>query len=84
MRRTELYDRLLEKARDVFSRVEISNGDFRGGVCIVRGEKHLVLNKGASLDTNLRIVSNALADEELDETFLLPVLREAIEKYSDR
>jgi hypothetical protein len=83
MRRNELYDRLLEKAREVFDKVEDAPGDFRGGLCRVRGERHLVLNKNANLDTNLRIISNALAEANLDGQFLLPVLREAIEKYSD-
>ena len=84
MRRTEIFERLLETAKNVFDKVEMTQGDFRGGVCRVRGENHLILNKGANLDTNLRLLSNALADMRLDETFLLPVLREAIEKYSDR
>lgn len=84
MRRTEVYDRLLETARNVFEKVDISTGDFRGGLCRVRGEHHLILNKNANLETNLRIISNALADAELDDQFMLPALREAIEKYSDR
>ncbi|MFH0882678.1 MAG: hypothetical protein V2A56_06815 [bacterium] len=84
MRRTEIFERLLETSKSVFDRVEVTQGDFRGGMCKVRGETHLILNKGANLDTNLRLISNALADARLDETFLLPALREAIEKYSDR
>ena len=84
MRRTEIYERLLETAKTVFDKVEVTQGDFRGGVCKVRGENHLILNKGANLETNLRLLSNALADARLDETFVLPALREAIEKYSDR
>ncbi len=84
MRRTEIFERLLETAKTVFDKVEVAQGDFRGGTCQVRGEKHLILNKGANLDTNLRLLSNALAEAKLDETYLLPALREAIEKFSDR
>ena len=84
MRRAEIFDRLLETAKNVFDKVEVTQGDFRGGVCKVRGETHLILNKGVNLDTNLRLLANALAEAQLDETFILPALREAIEKYSDR
>ena len=83
MKRTEVYEKLLETARSLFDRVEIGQGDFRGGPCMIRGERCLILNKTAGLDTNLKLVANTLAELNLDERYLLPAIRDAIEKYSD-
>lgn len=84
MKRTEVYDRLLETARSLFDRVEIGAGDFHGGPCVIRGERCLILNKSVGLDTNLKLVANTLADMNLDERYLLPAIRDAIERYSER
>ncbi len=83
MKRPDVFDNLLELAEKVFDRVELSSGDFRGGVCRIRNEDCLVLNKGGGLDRNLRILANALAERNLEEMFVLPALREAIEQYSE-
>lgn len=83
MKRKELYDKLLELAREIFDRVEVAAGDFQGGICRVRNETHLVLNRSASLDQNLRILANALASADTDQRFLLPAVREGIEQYTE-
>ena len=84
MKRTEVFERLLEVARSLFDRVEYTNGDFRGGTATVRGEHCLYLNKSAGLDTNLKLLASTLAGMNLDERYLLPAIRETIERFSDR
>lgn len=84
MRRTELYNHLLEIARQVFDRVEIAHGDFKGGLCKVREETCLILNRGANLEVNVRIVALALSSQNLEERFLLPAIRELIERTIER
>lgn len=84
MKRAEVYEKLLETARTLFDRVEITPGDFRGGACTVRGERCLILNKSAGLDANLKLVANTLAEMNLDERYLLPAIRDSIERFSDR
>jgi len=83
MKRTELFDNLLEQAKRFFDKVELSRGDFKGGMCLVRDEKHLILNKNASLDTNLKLLCSAMASLDINQQYLLPAIREAIEKYSE-
>ena len=83
MKRAEILEKLLELAERVFDRVETTQGDFRGGVCRVRGQTCLFLNRAAGVDANLRTVANALAASGLDETYVLPALREAIDTFSD-
>ncbi|MBS1261213.1 MAG: hypothetical protein MAG453_00534 [Calditrichaeota bacterium] len=82
-RRREVYDSLLEVARRYFDRVEEETGDFRGGVCRVRGERYLLVNRQAKLDRRLRVVATALASLDLDSQYLLPAIREAIDRYAE-
>ena len=83
MTRRELFDTMLETAEKVFDRVELTHGDFRGGSCRIRDERCLFLNRTASLDYNLRIVASHLAGETVDDMYLKPIIREAIDKYTD-
>ncbi|MCB2213707.1 hypothetical protein KQI52_16480 [bacterium] len=83
-RRQEMYEQLLEVARRYFERVEEESGDFRGGVCRVRNERYLVLNRQAKLERRLRTVATALASLDLDQQYLLPAVREAIDRYSEQ
>ena len=82
MTRRELFDRMLEAAESIFDKVEVVNGNFRGGVCRVRNERCLILNRGAGLETNLRILSTHLAGGNSEEIYLVPQVRDAIEQYS--
>ncbi|GBE29476.1 MAG TPA: hypothetical protein ENH10_06405 [Bacteroidetes bacterium] len=81
--RVDLYEQLLEVARRYFDRVEEESGDFRGGICRVRGEKYLVLNRQAKLERKLSTVASALSSLDLDQQYLLPAVREAIDRYSE-
>lgn len=83
MNRRELFDLMLETARRVFDRVELAAGDFHGGACKVRDEQCLMLNRAATLDANLRILASQLAKNDLNDIFLVPKVREAIDRYSE-
>ena len=84
MKRAEVYDSLLELAKTLFDRVEVSAGDFQGGACKVRGESCLFINKTAGLDTNLKLLASTLSGMNLEERYLLPAVRDAIEQYNER
>ncbi len=81
--RREAFDQLLELAERLFDKVEHITGDFRGGVCRVRDERRLILNRNQPLDTKLKVLASALAEEPLDTLYILPSLREAIETYGE-
>jgi hypothetical protein len=83
VRRTEIFDNLIEIAKRIFDRVEVTNGDFSGGICRVRSEKCLIINRNVSLDANIKVVSTAIASANLDDQYILPVMRDAIERFSD-
>lgn len=84
LRRTEMYEQLLETARRYFDHVEEEAGDFQGGICRVRNERYLVLNRSAKLERRLRTVATALSSLDLDSQYLLPAVREAIDRYAER
>lgn len=79
-----MYEQLLETARRYFDRVSEESGEFQGGVCRVRGEQTLLINRHARLDRKLRTVATALSDLDLDQHYLLPALREAVDRYAER
>ena len=83
LRRIEVYEQLLEVARRYFDLVEEETGDFTGGVCRVRDESCLLVNRQAKLDRRLRTVATALAGLNLEQQYLLPAVRDAIERYSE-
>lgn len=83
MNRRELFEQMLEAAGRVYDRVELNTGDFRGGVCRVRDERCLFINRAASLDHNLKVLANHLAGNVAEGVYLLPKVREAIERYSE-
>ncbi|MBD3165980.1 hypothetical protein GF324_05245 [bacterium] len=83
MTRRELFDRMVELAEKVFDRVEVTKGDFRGGVCRLRGQSCLYINRNAGLETNVRTLANALSQQDLESMFVMPALRDAIETYRE-
>ncbi len=82
--RTDIYEQLIEVARQYFERVVEESGDFQGGICRVRSERYLVLNRQAKLNHRLRVVATALSSLDLDQQYLLPAIREAIDRYSEQ
>lgn len=62
-------------------KIRYSNLDRDGGLCRVRGVYHLIVNR--RLDTSGRIatISRALSDLPLDQVFLIPAIREVLDRY---
>ncbi len=82
MKRQEIFEELVEVAHRFYERVEVTRGDFRGGECLLRGQMCLFINRNAGLDANLQVICTALASQNMEDFFLLPKLRNAIEKYA--
>jgi len=55
-----------------------------GGLCVVRGKRVLFVDSGASLADQLARTAAALASvEDLEKRYLLPEVRQVLEKYRD-
>lgn len=62
-------------------KVRYTNLDRDGGLCRIRGVYHLIVNR--RLDTSGRIatMSRALSSLPLHQVFIIPAIREALDRY---
>ncbi len=84
MKRQELFDYLLGIAESVYDRVIYEKGDFQSGICRIRQERCIFLNRNLNLDINLRILAEALEEEWLLVSEMPPAVQRAIMHYTDK
>lgn len=63
--------------------VRFEKGDFKGGYCLLKDSKVIVINKNANLQRKAVILSTALKELGVDAIYLNPKLREMIEEMGD-
>jgi hypothetical protein len=77
-------ERLFQELREVCSSMgyllRLEKGDFRGGHCLLKQEKILVINKRLSLDARLSSLARALSEMELDSIYVKPAVRQFVER----
>lgn len=74
----EQLDRLVEAARTLGYTVRTERGSFRSGRCRRRDERLIILNRRLSLAERAQVLARLLAEEDLEQAFLLPAVRERI------
>lgn len=74
--------KLLQELENIATKLDISvryeNGDFAGGLCRVKEENVLIINKKNSLQKKITILSRELSAVDLSTIYILPQLRERI------
>jgi hypothetical protein len=82
------FEEIIQDLRSVASQlgasVRFEKGDFKGGYCLLKESKVIVINKNANLQRKAMILSVALKELGVDEIYLNPKLRELIEEMGDR
>lgn len=63
--------------------VRFERGDFKGGYCILKENKVIVLNKLTSTQRKVMTLSAALNELGVDSVYLPPRLREIIEEMDE-
>lgn len=63
--------------------VRFEKGDFKGGYCILKDSKVIVINKMANLQRKAFILSKALKEIGVDDIYINPKLREIIDDMSE-
>ena len=58
----------------------LGEGATSGGLCKVKGEWRIIVDKKASTGERLTVIAHALAGFPLDDVYLSPEVRETIEK----
>lgn len=52
-----------------------------GGLCRYRGEYHIIINKRLNIQGRIAVLAAALLHFPLDEVFVIPAIREALEAH---
>lgn len=80
----EILQELKSLANELGASVRFEKGDFKGGYCIVRDSKVIVINKMTNLQRKIMILSAALKELGIDKIYLSPKLREIIDEMSEQ
>jgi hypothetical protein len=63
--------------------VRFEKGDFKGGYCILKESKVVVINKMTNLQRKVMILSAALKELGVDKIYLTPKIREIIDEMAE-
>lgn len=81
------FEEIIQDLRSVASQlgasVRFEKGDFKGGYCLLKESKVIVINKNANLQRKAMILSAALKELGVDEIYLNPQMRQLIEEMSE-
>ncbi len=79
----DIIQDLKSLASQLGAEVRFEKGDFKGGYCILKESKVIVINKMANLQRKVMILSMALKELGIDEVYLTPRLREIIDEMAE-
>ncbi len=79
-------EQLLEELEKVATRFDITvryeDGDFKGGLCRLKDESIIIINKKFLVEQKLTFLARELSTLELDKVYILPKIREYIFEYA--
>ncbi len=84
MKTEKLVAALVDAAKRLGYRVRTEEGNFRGGQCVFAREKLVILNRRMSMDERAELLAQVLDGADLDSIFVLPEIRQFLEKRSAR
>lgn len=79
----EIVQELKSVADQLGAEVRFEKGDFKGGYCILKDSKVIVINKMTNLQRKVIVLSMALKELGVDKIYLTPRMREIIEEMSE-
>lgn len=79
----EIIQDLKALAAQLGAEVRFEKGDFKGGYCLLKESKVIVINKMANLQRKVMILSMALKELGIDEMYLTPKMREIIDEMAE-
>lgn len=75
---------LEDAAQQLGMQVRKERGGFRGGRCTVGDETFVLLNRRHPPEVHLALLAESLREMPVDEVFLRPAVRNALEDYWSR
>lgn len=79
----EIVQDLKSIADQLGAEVRFEKGDFKGGYCILKDSKVIVINKMTNLQRKVIVLSMALKELGVDKIYLTPRMREIIDEMSE-
>ena len=70
-------------ATQMGAKIRFERGDFKGGYCILKDTKVIVINKLSNLQRKVTILSAALKQLGAEDIYLPPKIREVIEEMDE-
>jgi len=78
-----LLEELKQLASQIGAKVRFERGDFKGGYCLIKKNKIIVINKLSNLQRKVYILASALKELGLEELYVSPKIRELIEEFDN-
>lgn len=78
-----LLDELKQLAIQIGAKVRFERGDFKGGYCLMKKDKIIVINKLSNLQRKVYILASALKELGLEQLYISPKIRELIEEFDN-
>jgi hypothetical protein len=79
-----LLQDLKSVATQMGAKVRFERGDFKGGYCLMKDSKVIVINKLSNMQRKVMILAAALNELGIDDMYMTPRLRELIEELDER
>jgi hypothetical protein len=80
----DIIQDLKSLAAQMGAEIRFEKGDFKGGYCLLKENKVIVINKMANLQRKVMILSMALKELGIDQLYLTPRMREIIDEMSEQ
>jgi hypothetical protein len=88
MKPEQIYHELKELAEKLSVTVSEENLrkagiPIKSGMCIVKGKRMLIVDKHKSIHKKIQIVASQLASLAHDQVYVIPAVRDVLDKYRD-
>lgn len=70
-------------ASEMGVKVRLERGDFKGGYCLVRSNKNIIINKLSTTQRKVITLAAALNELGIEDVYIPPKLREVIEEMDE-
>jgi len=78
-----ILEDLKSLASEMGAKVRFERGDFKGGYCLVKDSRIIVLNKLSTTQRKVITLSAALKELGIEDVYVSPKLREVIEEMDE-
>jgi hypothetical protein len=79
----DIIEELKALAVQLGATIRFEKGDFKGGYCLLKDSKVIVINKLANTQRKAMILATALKELGIDQIYITPKVRELIDEMFD-